>query len=294
MAAKNRHGQPREHSRQVDLTLMSDSSNAGAPVGANAPIGVFDSGVGGLSVLRHLRAQLPQEDFLYFADSGFAPYGDKAEAVIIERTEAIAGFLLGRGVKALVVACNTATAASIDALRRHYPGLPVVGVEPGLKPAAALSRSRRIGVLATEATLASARFKRLQNQLEADTGASYLLQACSGLVEQIEKGELQSPATALMLRRFIDPLLAAEADTLVLGCTHYPFVRPLIESLVPAGTAIIDTGAAVAQQLGRLLADRKNPAGSGALTIFTSGSVSSAERACAVLLGLSPPVLGVA
>ena len=270
------------------------ASNPVAPIGVHAPIGVFDSGVGGLSVLRHLRAHLPHEDFLYFADSSYAPYGEKPEALLIARVEAIAAFLLERGVKALVVACNTATAASIETLRQRYPTLPVVGVEPGLKPAAALSRSRKIGVLATAATLASAKFKRLQSQLETDTGATYLLQACNGLADQIEKGELNSPATAMMVRRYVAPLLAEGVDTLVLGCTHYPFVRPMIEALAPPGTHIIDTGAAVAQQMGRLLARQHTPPGSGSLTVFTTGSVSSLERACTVLLGLAPPVVAVA
>ncbi len=271
------------------MTIRSNPT----PLGAQAPIGVFDSGVGGLSVLRHLRAHLPHEDFLYFADSGYAPYGEKPEAVIIARVEAIAAFLLERGVKALVVACNTATAASIEALRKRYPTLALVGVEPGLKPAAALSLSRKIGVLATAATLSSTKFKRLHHQLEADTGVTYLLQACNGLADQIEKGELTSPATALMVQRYVAPLIAAGADTIVLGCTHYPFVRPLIEALVPAGTQIIDTGAAVAQQMGRLLGKHQQHSGSGDLAIFTSGSVSSVERASAVLLGLTPPVEAV-
>ena len=149
-------------------------------------------------------------------------------------------------------------------------------------------------MLATEATLASAKFKRLQNQLETATGATYLLQACNGLADQIEKGELNSPATAMMVRRYVAPLLAEGVDTLVLGCTHYPFVRPLIEALSPAGTHIIDTGAAVAQQMGRLLIGQCNPSGSGSLMVFTTGSVSSVERACTVLLGLAPPVVAVA
>ena len=273
--------------------MRNGSISSTAPLGVHSPIGVFDSGVGGLSVLRHLRAQLPHEDFLYFADSGYAPYGEKPEALIIARVEAIAAFLLEHGAKALVVACNTATAASIEALRKRYPALAVVGVEPGLKPAATLSHSRKIGVLATEATLASAKFKRLQHQLETDTGVTYLLQACNGLADQIEKGELNSPATALMVKRYVAPLIAEGADTIVLGCTHYPFVRPLIEALVPAGTEIVDTGAAVAQQMGRLLGAQPRHSGSGKLSIFTSGSVSSVERACAVLLGLSPPVMAV-
>jgi glutamate racemase len=264
-------------------------------MGATAPIGVFDSGVGGLSVLRHLRAQLPQEDFLYFADAGFAPYGDKPEALIIERSMAIAAFLLTHGAKALVVACNTATAASIAALRAHYPALPVVGVEPGLKPAAALSKTHIVGVLATESTLASDKFKRLRDQLEAAGAARFLLQPCIGLADQIEKGELRSQATALLLRRYVDPLLAQGADTLVLGCTHYPFIQPLLASLVPVGTQIVDTGAAVALQLVRLLEKAgMTGQGSGALDVFTTGSVSSMTRACDVLLGLHPQVQAVA
>jgi glutamate racemase len=274
---------------------MSDSGSE-TPMPARAAIGVFDSGVGGLSVLRHLRAQLPREDFYYFSDAGYAPYGEKPEALIIERTLVIAAYLRERGVKALVVACNTATATSIDALRLAYPDLPVVGVEPGLKPAAALSRSRTVGVLATESTLASGKFARLREQVEADTGARFVAQACNGLADRIEAGELRSPATALLLRRYIDPLLAEGADTLVLGCTHYPFVQPLIETIVPAETRIVDTGAAVALQLGRLLtlhSLRQPGTTDGSLELFTSGSCSALAGACLHLLQIHLPVVRV-
>ena len=221
------------------------------PVDAEAPIGIFDSGVGGLSVLRHVRAMLPQEDLLYFADSGYAPYGDKREAQIIDRSLSVAAFLVDQGLKALVVACNTATAAAIEAIRARWPGLIVVGIEPGLKPAALQSQRGVVGVLATRSTLASARFDALRDQLTASTGTRFLVQPCVGLVDQIEKGELQSATTATLIDRYVMPLIAEGADTLVLGCTHYPFVRELIEASAchagSAAPAIIDTGEAVAR-----------------------------------------------
>ena len=254
-------------------------------MGVAAPIGVFDSGVGGLSVLRHLRAQLPREDFLYFADSGFAPYGEKPETVIVQRSLAIGAFLVAQGAKAIVVACNTATAAAIEALRAAYPGMPVVGVEPGLKPGIAASRNGRIGVMATGSTLASAKFRRLLGRLEGE-GAQFFLQACNGLADQIEKGELRSPATFALLQRYVGPLLQDGVDTLVLGCTHYPLVQPLIEEIAGPQVQVIDTGKAVAQQLERLLqAAGLMHAGSGGLRLFTSGSKTSMERACLVFLG---------
>lgn len=266
-----------------------------------APIGVFDSGIGGLSVLRHIRAQLPHEHLLYFADSGFAPYGNKPEGVIVDRSLQIAHFLLQRGAKALVVACNTATAASIKALREFYPTLPVVGVEPGLKPAAALSQTRIVGVLATQRTLASEKFKLLQEQITAATNIHFLLQACVGLANQIEKGELDSPATATMVTRFVSPLLQKGADTLVLGCTHYPFVQSLIEKIVRSETAkpvtIIDTGDAVARQLARLLMQHEQNRmadDTGSLHAFTTGSQAALSAAFANLLNLHPDVMQIA
>jgi glutamate racemase len=264
---------------------------------ADAPIGIFDSGIGGLSVLRHIRADLPHEQLLYFADSGFAPYGDKPEQVVVARSLAIAKFLMQQRVKALVVACNTATAAAIKALREAYPGVPVVGVEPGLKPAAALTQTRTVGVLATEGTLASAKFTLLREQIAAATNVHFLAQPCPGLADQIEKGELQSAATAAMVRRFLAPLLEQGADTLVLGCTHYPFVQPLIEDLVKRITArpvsIIDTGAPIARQLARRLGElglQRAAGGEGSLAAFTTGSVTSLASAFSSLLKLQPPV----
>lgn len=261
-------------------------------------IGVFDSGIGGLSVLRHIHAQLPHEDLLYFADSGFAPYGNKPEEVIVARSLAIAEFLLQRGAKALVVACNTATAASIKALRELYPDLPVVGVEPGLKPAATITHTGTVGVLATERTLSSKKFKILLDQISTSTKVHFLLQACNGLADQVEKGELHSPATGIMLTDYVAPLLQQDADTLVLGCTHYPFVQPLIEEIVHRQTAepitIIDTGDAVARQLVRMLSQHelaRTTDNKGTIQGFTTAAQTTLSTAFANLLGLHPDVM---
>jgi glutamate racemase len=272
-----------------------------SPLPAHAPIGVFDSGIGGLSVLRHVHSALPHEDLLYVADSGFAPYGGKPEEAIVARTIAIAEFLLQRGAKALVLACNTATAAGIERLRRIYPELPVVGVEPGLKPAAAITHSRTVGVLATERTLSSHKFNQLREQITAATQVRFVLQACVGLADQVEKGALDTAETAAMIQRYIEPLIEQGADTLVLGCTHYPFVQTLIDACIRQATdrpvAIVDTGEAVAQQLVRLLAYRRLERAnghSGALEGFTTASEAALSNAFDRLLALQPPVMHIA
>ena len=269
-------------------------------VRADAPIGVFDSGVGGLSVLRHIRAQLPQEDVIYVADSGYAPYGDKTEQEVIARSLAIAAYLLEQGAKALVVACNTATIAAIKALRARYPALPIVGVEPGLKPAAAISRNGKIGVLATERTLRGDKLLALREQVSSATGATFILQPCIGLVERIEQCELGSDpldATSAMLEHYIAPLLAQGVDTLVLGCTHYPFVQDAIARTVSAHTQeaipLVDTGEAVARQLARLLDAaglRRINNTAPQLQACTTASVGALATAFAGLLDLYPPV----
>jgi len=267
----------------------------------DAPIGIFDSGIGGLSVLRHVRTLLPRESLLYFADSGFAPYGEKPEAVIVERTVAIAAFLLTQNIKALVVACNTATAAAIAGLRSRYPDLPVVGVEPGLKPAAALTRTGAIGVLATANTLSSKKFLKLEAQVAHDAGVRFLLQACSGLAHQIEKGELSSRETYQLVERYVAPLLAQQADTLVLGCTHYPFVEQLIREIAGSDVTIVDTGEPVARQLQRVLAQRgllhdaamADAPTAKPLLAYTTGSNSTLALAFSKLLQLDAMVQAV-
>ncbi len=241
---------------------------------------------------------------MYFADSGFAPYGDKPEQVVVERSLAIAAFLLERGAKALVVACNTATVAAIKAIRARYPELPVVGVEPGLKPAAALTRNGKVGVLATSRTLSGEKFLLLREQISAASHALFLLQPCIGLVDLIEQGQLgtdEHDATSQMLQHYIAPLLEQGADTLVLGCTHYPFVLDAIERTVQQATArpvtLVDTGEAVARQLARLLEAasllRSSEAGDGEtarLQAFASANVPALSQAFSSLLGWHPPV----
>lgn len=218
----------------------------------NAPVGVFDSGVGGLSVLREIRRTLPNESLLYVADSGHVPYGDKSPEQIRERSRTIARFLIGQGAKALVVACNTATAAAVADLRERYD-VPIIGMEPAVKPAARATRSGVVGVLATTGTLQSARFAALLDRFAGSVRV--VTQPCPGLVEYIEQGELESARVRELLQRYTQPLLAAGCDTLILGCTHYPFVRPVLQSLLPAQITLIDTGAAVARQLEARLAD---------------------------------------
>jgi glutamate racemase len=265
----------------------------------DAPVGIFDSGVGGLSILRHIRAQLPHEHLAYVADSGFAPYGGKPEQVVAERSLAIARFLVAGGAKALVVACNTATGAAVKLLRESFPEMPIVGVEPGLKPAAAASRNGKIGVLATERTLAGAKFLQLRDQIAQATGAQFLLQPCQGLADQLEFGELDSPETTAMLRRYIAPLLAQGADTLVLGCTHYPLVQASIEQVIARegarGIVLVDTGEAVARQLGRLLdaGGLLRPANADVpaqLKGYTSASATALSAAFNSLVGIDPKV----
>jgi glutamate racemase len=217
---------------------------------ATAPVGVFDSGIGGVSVLRHIRQWLPHEHLLYCADSMHAPYGSKSPDFIRERSHVLARFLIGQGAKAIVVACNTATAAAIGSLREHF-ALPVIGMEPAVKPAAAASRNGVIGVLATIGTLKSAQFAALLESYGRDVRV--VTQACPGLVECVERGELDSAATDALIAAYLQPLLAAGADAIVLGCTHYPFLREAIARQLPPGIMLIDTGEAVARQLKRRL-----------------------------------------
>ncbi len=222
----------------------------------NRPIAVFDSGVCGISVLQHIHALLPFEALLYVADSKYAPYGNKTPAEIQARCFAIADFLIANDAKVIVVACNTATAAEIDAMRAKYTlsnNIPIIGMEPAVKPAAAASKNGIIGVLATTGTLKSAQFAGLLESYGRNV--KVVTQACVGLVECIERGEIAAENTLRLVEQYCQPLLDAGADTIVLGCTHYPFVRTLIEQVVGPDVALIDTGAAVAKHLQqRLLA----------------------------------------
>lgn len=255
----------------------------------SAPIGVFDSGVGGLSVLREIRARLPAESLIYLADSGHVPYGEKSADFIRARCRSIAAFLLGEGAKALVVACNTATAAGVAELRELYPWVPIVGMEPAVKPAARATRSAVVGVLATTGTLQSARFAALLDRFASDVRV--VTQPCPGLVEQVEAGALDSAQTRALLQRYVEPLLVAGCDTLILGCTHYPFLRPLLQQLVPASVSLIDTGEAVARRLADLLvATDRIGAGPGPVSFWSSGEPARLAAVLPTLWGQSAEV----
>jgi len=252
---------------------------------ASSPIGILDSGAGGLSVLRNIRTLLPGESLLYAADSAHLPYGDKTPAFIRERVNTVAEALVGLGAKALVVACNTATAAAVESLRERYT-MPVVGMEPGIKPAVLGSRSGVVGILATAAMVNSNRMKDLVQRYAGKR--EVIIQPCPGLVEQVEHHALETPDTSHLLQQYLAPILERGADTLVLGCTHYPFLRPLIERLAGPKVNVIDTGEAIARRLQSLLQQDEllNPAVEPAtLRFFSTAAGESQARLFSTLLG---------
>lgn len=252
-------------------------------------MGIFDSGVGGLSVARELRCLLPRERLLYIADSKYVPYGNKPPEFIFERSRSLGRQLLARGAKALVIACNTATAAAAPALRAEWPHIPIIGMEPAVKPAVAASRRGVVGVLATVGTLQSARFAALLDDFAKDVRV--VVQSAPGLAEAVESGALSSPETRQLVMRYVQPLLEAGADAIVLGCTHYPFLKPLIAEIAGNGVTLIDTGAAVARQVQRRLAESQllntgEPAPGEELEHFwTTGDVAAGQRALTILWG---------
>lgn len=221
------------------------------------PIGVFDSGVGGLSVLRALHAELPNERFVYVADSGYAPYGERDEQHILQRCFTIARYLIQQHqIKALVVACNTATAAAIGALRQRYANLPIIGIEPAIKPAAQLSQTKRIGVMATRGTLTSEKFQTLLKAYSSSV--EYVLQPCDGLADAIERDD--QTQIRYLCQQYLDTMGsfgsgAGKMDTLVLGCTHYPFVQPLLQELIDQPILFLEGGLPVARHTRKILAD---------------------------------------
>lgn len=249
----------------------------------HAAIGVFDSGLGGISVLQAIRNLLPSESLIYIADSAHVPYGEQTSEFIVQRSVAISEFLLAQPVKAIVVACNTATAAAVGELRQRWPDVLFVGMEPAVKPAAQASQSGKIGVLATTGTLRSARFAALLERFASDV--EVITQPCPGLVELIEAGELDSAVTQALLNSYIEPLLQAGCDTLILGCTHYPLLKPLLQRMVPEHVQLIDTGDAVARrlhsELGKrsLLAETRPPQE----RFYGSGDTCATERTLAKL-----------
>lgn len=215
-----------------------------------ASIGFFDSGVGGTSVLREVHRLLPAAPLLYLADQARCPYGPRPTAELRALSAANTRWLLARGATLIVVACNTASAAALHWLRQRFPGVPFVGMVPAVKPAAQTTRSGVVGLLATPATLQGALLREVEGTWAAHVRVEH--QLCPGLVEQVEAGDLDSPATRALVRRSLEPLLAAGVDTIVLGCTHYPFLTPLIAELAGPEVTILDAGPAVARQVARL------------------------------------------
>ena len=218
-------------------------------------IGVFDSGVGGLSVWKELVKLLPDEKYIYVSDNGYCPYGPKPKSDIIERAKKITEFLIDKGVDIIVVACNTATAAAIETLRSTY-NIPFVGMEPAVKPAALKTLSGVIGVLATQGTFKGELYLRTLHKFASNT--TVLEQIGTGLVELVESGNTNSPEAEQLLRKYIEPMLASGADHIVLGCTHYPFLTEAIKRITGDSVAIVNPAPAIAHRTDELLRDSRN------------------------------------
>ncbi|MCU0435964.1 MAG: glutamate racemase [Bacteroidia bacterium] len=251
-----------------------------------SPIGVFDSGIGGVSVLREIRRLLPAEELIYVGDSIHLPYGEKSLEEIRRYTEAVVQYLIHSGCKIVVIACNTASAAALSHVREKFPQLPIVGMEPAVKPAVEHTRSGVVGVIATTATFQGQLFASVVERFAGDV--TVLKQPCPGLVQQIEAGELETAATEKMLRGWLQPMLAAGMDELVLACTHYPFVLPLLRRICGPDVNVIDPAPALARQTQRVLANAallNQAAQSGELTYFTTGNTTTFARTLNQLTG---------
>ncbi len=248
-------------------------------------IGVFDSGVGGLSVLKSIAQTLPKQPLIYMADSAYAPYGERSDTFIEQRALALAQWLLGKQVSAIVVACNTATSVAVNALRATV-SIPVVAIEPPIKPACQLSTAKKIGVLATTRTVNSNNVAQLIKHY--GEGCDVFLQACPGLVAQIEAGQFDSAQTRALLHQYIDPLVAKGIDYLVLGCTHYPFLWNQIAAVAGAGVTLLEPAQAVARELKRRLINVDDPAGShekASIAFYSNGDIVLANKVMSQLWG---------
>lgn len=253
---------------------------------SSAPIGVFDSGVGGLSVLREIRRQFPPENLIYLADQKHVPYGPRPLVQVRDFSEAITRFLLGQGAKLIVVACNTASAAALYYLREIFPETPFVGMEPAVKPAAEGTQSGVVGVLATPTTFQGRLYASVVERFA--NGVSLLQDTCPGLVSQIEKGELETAKTRTILENALTPMLENGIDRVVMGCTHYPFVIPLIQEIVGPQVRVIDPAPAVARQVGRVLTDHRmenREHNRGTVRYLTSGEGSQLSDLLPLFMG---------
>ncbi len=245
-------------------------------------IGFYDSGLGGLSVMQAVHQLLPQHNLYYLADTAFCPYGPRSTEEVRQRALSCAHWLVAQGVHMVVVACNTASSAALEVLRAEL-SVPIVGMEPGIKPAIQSTRVGRVGVLATGGTLAGARFARLVERFASEVQVQTV--PCHGLVERIEAGDLHGPQTQQLLQHYLTPLMEQGVDTIVLGCTHYSFLRPLLVELLKPDVTIIDTGPAVAQQVARVAAMIGLVPDVGRVCAATTGDPASVDPVFAHLWG---------
>jgi len=255
-------------------------------IASNSPIGIFDSGVGGISVLRAIRDQMPEESVVYFGDQGHIPYGSRPVQQIRAFSETITRFLLEQGAKIIVVACNTASAAALKYLRETFPAVGFVGMEPAVKPAAEHTHTGKVGVLATPATFQGALYASVVERFA--NGVQLFQNTCPGLVQEIEQGNLYGETTHKILEDALLPMLEKNIDTVVLGCTHYPFVIPLIEQIVGESVRVIDPAPAVARQIQRLLQAqgiRSSSGTRGNIKFYTSGDADDLKSLLPILLG---------
>jgi glutamate racemase len=258
---------------------------------SNSPIGIFDSGVGGISVLRAIREQMPEESVIYFGDQGHIPYGPRSMEQIRNFSEAITNFLLERNAKIIVVACNTASAAALKDLREKFPNVQFVGMEPAVKPAAEHTQTGKVGVLATPATFQGALYASVVERFA--NGVELFQNTCPGLVQQIEEGNLSGEEPRKILEDALLPMLQKDIDTVVLGCTHYPLVIPLIQQIVGEKVRVIDPALSVAKQTRRLLEANKLRNQSDAksnVKFYTSGEPDALKSLLPILLGESGEV----
>lgn len=256
------------------------------PRSADRPVGVFDSGLGGLSVTRDIRKHLPNEDLIYYADSAYCPYGIRSPEEIRARSKLVVGGLIDAGAKVIVVACNTASAIAVFAMREEFPDVPLIGLEPAVKPSVAMTRTGRVGVLATPRTVAG---ERLQWLIETYAGGVEVRRvAATGLVELVERGVLDGPEVEEALRPLLDPMIEVGVDMVVLGCTHYPFLRDAIQRYVGSNVGVIDSGAAIARRLDVVLTERglhRESSDRGAVRFATSGAAEEVAPIATRLLG---------
>ncbi len=256
-------------------------------INPHQPIGIYDSGVGGLSVLRAIRAALPHEDLLYLGDQANVPYGERTLEELRELARGVTRFMLAQGAKLIVIACNTASAAALKTLRQEYPEIPFVGMEPAVKPAAEQTHSGKVGVLATPSTFQGELYASVVERFA--NGVEIYQETCPGLVSQIEKGQLDTPKTRRILEAALMPLMTRGVDTLVIGCTHFPFVIPLIEEITAGQARVIDPAPAVARQTQRVLEEHGllNPQPETGLTrYYTTGDPAKFARVLPRLIGV--------